>query len=363
MADWKDNKGVGPWDFVEQPNKFGYLNNPRWSSQVNAQTFCQKHDLPLDSSNQHKPCGHWHKGTKPELYNECSLEPFFDWPEAVSSESFIGYSGGEIFILQRVYANGKVYVYDVDGNSITNFSTMGTSSSCMECLSVDNSYCFVGATANVIGPVQYAHIARFSHGGIYQTHWKVGSGTFGSSVKGVCSDGDHVYVTSAYGLHKYTRSGTLVWELPHHGTGVGEFWTVYGLWSDKTHVFIVDYSYRKILKYLCSDGSFILESSDMVSASPSDITVDDKYVYIGKGWGMTVFFKDTLEYICSPTFDDNAYNPSALGAIIYDGEYWWGLSKDTTVVKFDIHVIGELVEGSGSMISGPPDEPQVWPVL
>lgn len=359
MADWKDCKNSGPWDFIEQPDKWGYLNNPRWPKQRDAIVFCQSHGLSLDQEDQHKPCGHWHKDyvAGPELYDECSLEPFFDWPEFVSSESFIGYNGEKVFILQRVYADGKVYVYDIDGNSITNFSTIGTSPSCMKCLAVDNNYCFVGATANVIGPVQYAHIARFSHGGTYQTHWKVGSGTYGSGVQGVCSDGNYVYVTSTYGLHKYTRSGVLVWEFPYRDTGIGKFWTAYGLWSDKTHIFVVDYSSWKILKYLCSDGSFILEAVNMIPASPSNITVDDKYAYVSTA----VFFKDTLEWICSPLFEGNAYDLGfVLGSVTYDGEYWWGLSKNTTVVKFDIHVIGELVEGSGGMISGLSDEPQVW---
>ena len=122
-----DNKGAGPWPFKEQLDKWGYLNNPRWSAQQDAQEFCEKVGLSLNPSDQHLPCGHWHKGpavseSGKELYDACSLEPFFDWPESVLSESFIGYSGEKIFILQRVYADGKVYVYDVDGNSITNFS-------------------------------------------------------------------------------------------------------------------------------------------------------------------------------------------------------------------------------------------------
>ena len=59
---WKDNKNLGPWPFVEQPDKWGYLNNPRWSNQPDARAFCAKFGLPLDSPNCHLPCGHWHKG-------------------------------------------------------------------------------------------------------------------------------------------------------------------------------------------------------------------------------------------------------------------------------------------------------------
>lgn len=61
MADWKDNKDLGPWDFIEQPNKWGYLNNPRWASVPGAQEFCGSKGVISGSPNQHKPCGHWHK--------------------------------------------------------------------------------------------------------------------------------------------------------------------------------------------------------------------------------------------------------------------------------------------------------------
>ena len=43
-----DNKGAGPWDFVPQPEKCGYVNNPRW-------TGARASDV------DHEPCGYWPK--------------------------------------------------------------------------------------------------------------------------------------------------------------------------------------------------------------------------------------------------------------------------------------------------------------
>ncbi len=45
-----DNKGAGPWDFVPQPEKCGYVNNPRWTAN-------------RASDIDHEPCGYWPKGT------------------------------------------------------------------------------------------------------------------------------------------------------------------------------------------------------------------------------------------------------------------------------------------------------------
>jgi alpha-tubulin suppressor-like RCC1 family protein len=63
-----DNKDSGPWPFTEQPDVWGYLNNPRWSNHpkaaadpMSASEFCEGKGIALDPEYTHKPCGHWHK--------------------------------------------------------------------------------------------------------------------------------------------------------------------------------------------------------------------------------------------------------------------------------------------------------------
>lgn len=67
MSDWKDDKNLGPWEFEEQPNVYGYLNNPRWSSQPDAQEFCEALGMSLNPTETHRPCKHWHKGDIPPV--------------------------------------------------------------------------------------------------------------------------------------------------------------------------------------------------------------------------------------------------------------------------------------------------------
>jgi len=61
VANWKDNKGSGPWDFVERGNKFGYLNNPDWTDQEESVDFSENLGYSINSTTHHSPCGHWHK--------------------------------------------------------------------------------------------------------------------------------------------------------------------------------------------------------------------------------------------------------------------------------------------------------------
>jgi hypothetical protein len=69
LVDWKDCKNSGPWNFVPQEDKYGYINNALWSGQADAQAFCEDQGLTLDLPSQHLPCGHFHKA-------EVTEEPF-----------------------------------------------------------------------------------------------------------------------------------------------------------------------------------------------------------------------------------------------------------------------------------------------
>lgn len=68
-----DHRGSGPWDFEEQPDKWGYLNNQRWTRNQDAIDFSlespaggwsNRHNV-ADREDDHKPCGHWHKPASP----------------------------------------------------------------------------------------------------------------------------------------------------------------------------------------------------------------------------------------------------------------------------------------------------------
>jgi len=69
-----DNKGQGPWTFVPQPDKWGYLNNPRFVTPATdgvTYTEDEGNEPQVWSTSQvkgsagsqaaHIPCGHWHK--------------------------------------------------------------------------------------------------------------------------------------------------------------------------------------------------------------------------------------------------------------------------------------------------------------
>jgi hypothetical protein len=84
MADWKSYKNSGPWVFSPQTNKWGYLNNPRWTNPAEPFVAGGEHDydgraveepliwsVDLDtvqsrgSESTHHQCGHWHLESAP----------------------------------------------------------------------------------------------------------------------------------------------------------------------------------------------------------------------------------------------------------------------------------------------------------
>jgi hypothetical protein len=104
--DWKTIKGDRTWsnNFKEQPNKWGYLNNPRWKVSPQAPVDYNKNEvnepqvwnLPGKiyssvTSNRHLPCGHWHK-------TQSSVIPSYE---------------GQVYICD--YTNHRVFVYTTKG--------------------------------------------------------------------------------------------------------------------------------------------------------------------------------------------------------------------------------------------------------
>lgn len=86
--------GEGPWDFTEQKDKWGYLNNPDWSSEEDVITFCEAVglSLSLDLEDKHYPCGHWHKKI---------------------IDRSVGFHSGRWVAAKDQYARPFIYLYDI----------------------------------------------------------------------------------------------------------------------------------------------------------------------------------------------------------------------------------------------------------
>ena len=118
MADWKDNKGSGPWDFIPSPNKWGYLNNPLWSGRQDAIDFSEDRGLPLDLPDEHKPCGHWHKAE-------------------VSEEVF---PAGKWVAAMQQPGTPYIYVYDILYKSVVRIDTSEIPVFVESVLKLDSAY-------------------------------------------------------------------------------------------------------------------------------------------------------------------------------------------------------------------------------
>jgi len=77
-----DNKGSGPWNFTEQPQKLGYINNPNFTE---------------EATPTHSPCGYWFKN-----YVEAAQVNSYVYTDAtVFGYNVLGVLGLYNFILQR----------------------------------------------------------------------------------------------------------------------------------------------------------------------------------------------------------------------------------------------------------------------
>lgn len=112
-----ENRNSGPWDFIEQKDKWGYLNNPRWSNHpkgaadsISALEFCEDIGLATGIDETHEPCGHWHK-YKPISADDVTeiITPLGEWVAALEQRE-----------------TPYIYFYDIDLFSIVKVDTSPT---------------------------------------------------------------------------------------------------------------------------------------------------------------------------------------------------------------------------------------------
>jgi len=136
MPNWKDYKGLVPWTFADQPNKFGYANNPRWKSTPEGESvpYPEEQVWSMDepfqhSGGRHVPCGHWHKGeiviTPPipciEYRGEIRMSSYPINTGAETSNNALLYHSG--YLYGGSLSTGYIFKLDQGSMSIVDFNT------------------------------------------------------------------------------------------------------------------------------------------------------------------------------------------------------------------------------------------------
>jgi hypothetical protein len=84
-----DNKGQAPWKLAKQPNKLGYMNNPRWTQ---------------EATPKHNPCGYWRKADKLKVTIIGTPWPKKEWYWIAMS------STGQYQSATTMDSSGRIYV-------------------------------------------------------------------------------------------------------------------------------------------------------------------------------------------------------------------------------------------------------------
>lgn len=301
----------------------------------------------------------------PTTYDECAIEVITEFPDtqSIPSPKFIGQYEDEIFILDRTYTNGHVYVYRTDGTFLRVFQTTieETSPNCENCMAIGPDYVYV--SAGKYGQPSKTAIAKFTHAGAFvgsiPTYVGLPNWEYGSFPLGMCFYNGYLYAATNYGLEKYTAEGDVVWQVQHYGIPTIQhpdyFFTVYSLTADGDYVYVYDYSYHSILKYSDVDGSYVSKIGGPWGAI--GLSWRNSYLFATEGWGVVIYDRATLQEICSatmlPPYD---WNDIALDPLspVSDGSYLWGLgttypyqgNPPVKVLKVAVHVIGERIIGA-----------------
>jgi len=120
---WKDDKDLGPWEFEEQSNVWGYLNNPRWSSLREAVEFSEAVGNPIDPTETHRPCKHWHKGDDAVTVTTTSPAPDINIGTNLWYQESIDVHNGIVGMIGMAYVGDGVSdgivaeIYDVESKT------------------------------------------------------------------------------------------------------------------------------------------------------------------------------------------------------------------------------------------------------
>lgn len=131
---WEIGLSADPvWAFTEQPNKWGYLNNPRWMSPSGApvsydvnpeeepQIWEPRQLLQSKSDSiKHIPCGHWHKVVPPEPVEDIDID-IYGLFEMGGRRQFWGVNfDGSKLTYMGVYDSGGVSLNGllIDGDNV-----------------------------------------------------------------------------------------------------------------------------------------------------------------------------------------------------------------------------------------------------
>lgn len=112
-TDWVGQcRNQGPWDLTIQPNKFGYINNKRWSDDEDVQEWLSEMGIPDSTDKKHVPCGHWHR-KEPYVWYKYYRASFDAIVDTFEFDTVAGY---ETHVIQTVHDDVVAICYK-SGNS------------------------------------------------------------------------------------------------------------------------------------------------------------------------------------------------------------------------------------------------------
>ncbi len=308
-GDWKDYKNEGPWEFTEQGDKWGYLNNPRWQpnpSKIinysdNRSAEPQVWNLPgsgysSGSSDRHIPCGHWHKVVVPStpyippevadvMIYVCDsnrgktlkwdMSYIFD-SEIDSYGRAIDIEDDEVFTLAY---GAPIMVTDLSGNLLRTIGSHGTGDGQWEQgwdMCVYNGYVYV-VDAKTYKCIVYDTAGNYVSS--FNTRHLLG-GSWGTAL-GIEVTSSLIYCSTGFRVQMYNTSGTYLGYFGAYGTGPGKFVAGYRMqaYDDTLYILVTNGNDTKISIWSLA-GTFMSEFPISSEGVPHGFFIYDDKVYI-----------------------------------------------------------------------------------
>lgn len=309
---WIDKyKNEGPWDFIEQKDKPHYNegnlisdhDNPVWELDHLAMF-----DDPVTPTH-HPWCGYWTKSYTPPIYTVSPSTPppttlppgcvetyIADW-DSDGAYHDISNDANRVYLSMRDPFDG-FRVFLINGNFVHDEDVISP----VRGVTNDDNYIYQTARFSNIPVTKLGRVIKHSKSTFAEVaNWTIGPDlVYGESGLGIIYHNGYLYVTSTYGLHKYSTMGALIWQVNVYNGSYeyGKFSGGRTLDANDTDVYIADYNNARVVRFSTLDGSFVAEYS--APMSPRGLTILGDYIYMSHGTSMRIYDLDMV-FICSTT--------------------------------------------------------------
>lgn len=292
------------WKDKYHRNKWGYLNNPAWTSDPNAVRFSESVGIQAGPTKNHIPCGHWHK-------KEVYIPPYPTEDIYIIHGAPIDSGSPEQDQCRRRSVDLQTVIAEYGG-----FGTGLDNLRCCYGVTVDDTYVYISDVNNgrimkrLKSDLSYVHHGLINYLRLHCCH----------------TDGNQLWSGGGYGVDELDINTLAIIKSSITVPPESRLGFVADITSDSSYIYAADRTRNRVVALRKTDLSFVRDFGDRqwMTGGPTGIFVDASHIYANtegtnRVWKFNVSDWSEAARAGHQCPGDSPYLTSPLGIFCYDG--------------------------------------------